>query len=81
MAVGIEADYTLERGEAMATTETAANTPASTQPDQVPVSTATTDQVLPLSRFDQMVDRMKGTGRIVGDIISPDPEIWTCEVE
>jgi len=76
MANAAEADYTFVRGMFMATTDT----PATTEPEQVPVRPATTDQV-PLSRFDQMVERMKGTGRIVGDIISPDPEIWDCEIE
>jgi len=79
MAVRGEADYTFLEGDFMATIEPAADTPAPGQPEQAPGSLGTAE--VPLSRFDQMVERMKGTGRIVGDILSPDPEIWTCEVE
>jgi hypothetical protein len=63
----------------MASAETTTGTPASTQPGET-VCPSIAENV-PLSRFDQMVERMKGTGRIVGDIISPAAEIWNCEVE
>lgn len=59
----------------MATTDT-----TTTQPGQAPIGPVSAARV-PLSRFHQMVDRIKGTGRIFGEIISPDPEIWNCEIE
>jgi hypothetical protein len=60
----------------MATTDT----PAATKSEQVPliVETAHSSEMTP---FESIVARMKGTGRIVGDIVSPDPEPWDCEVE
>lgn len=80
MAVETEADYTLSRGEAMATTETAANIPASTQPEHLSagVPAAEADEMTP---FERIVARMKGTAVIRGDIVNSDPEDWDCEGE
>jgi hypothetical protein len=60
----------------MATTDTT----ASIEPEQVPVNVVMADES-ELMPFERIVARMRGTGRIVGDIVSPDPEPWDCEVE
>jgi len=76
MAVGGESDYTLVRSKAMANTDT----PAFTQPEQVPVSVATADNS-ELSPFERLCARLKGTVVIHGDIVNSDPEDWDCEGE
>jgi hypothetical protein len=80
MAVGDEADYTFHEGEFMATSEPTTDATAPTPPQQGPINTATVDES-ELTPFERIVARMKGTGRIVGDIVSPDPEPWNCEIE
>jgi len=34
----------------------------------------------PVSAFDQVFGRMAGTMKITGDIVSPDPQNWDCEL-
>jgi len=60
----------------MATTDTSIES----QPEQVPLTAETAGQS-ELTPFERLVARMKGTGRIIGDIVSPDPEPWDCEIE
>ena len=60
----------------MATSDTA----VTTQPGQAAINVETADQS-EMTPFERIVARMKGTGRIIGDIVSPDPEPWDCEIE
>lgn len=66
---------------AMATTELASTVTNSTLTEQTAVGPVKTGQVAPRSRYNQMVERMRGMGSIIGDILNPDPETWTCEIE
>ncbi len=34
-----------------------------------------------LSRFEDLMERIRGTVTIHGDIVSRDPELWDCERE
>lgn len=56
------------------------DTLAAKEAEQMPFAAETADQS-ELTPFERIVARMKGTGRIVGDIVGPDPEPWDCEVE
>jgi hypothetical protein len=64
----------------MAAIETATNTPAPAQPEHLSTALPAVD-LDELTPFERIVARMKGTGRIVGGIVSPDPEPWDCEIE
>jgi hypothetical protein len=47
-------------------------------PQPAPTETATT---APAGPWDELLERLRGTVTILGDVVNADPELWTCERE